>query len=163
MALHRLTSITMGVPNVAGTAAYYAEFGLSPDGDGWFTTRDAGRQLRIVHAPTRRLVELHVGVDDADDLARAAASLARLGIDVHREPSRISAVEKATGTRAVLEIATRAEQTAVPATRACCAPDRSSPASSATPCSAPPTTRSPGPSSPTVSVSRSATTSRAPA
>jgi len=45
MALHRLTSITMGVPNVAGTAAYYAEFGLSPDGDGWFTTRDAGRQL----------------------------------------------------------------------------------------------------------------------
>jgi len=84
MALHRLTSITMGVPNVAGTAAYYAEFGLSPDGDGWFTTRDAGRQLRIVHAPTRRLVELHVGVDDADDLARAAASLARLGIDVHR-------------------------------------------------------------------------------
>jgi len=52
MALHRLTSITMGVPNVADTAAYYAEFGLSPDGDGWFTTRDAGRQLRIVHAPT---------------------------------------------------------------------------------------------------------------
>jgi catechol 2,3-dioxygenase-like lactoylglutathione lyase family enzyme len=117
MALHRLTSITMGVPNVAGTAAYYAEFGLSPDGDGWFTTRDAGRQLRIVHAPTRRLVELHVGVDDADDLARAAASLARLGIDVRREPARISAVEKATGTRAVLEIAGRVEQTAVPATR----------------------------------------------
>jgi catechol 2,3-dioxygenase-like lactoylglutathione lyase family enzyme len=103
MALHRLTSITMGVPNVAATAAYYAEFGLSPDGDGWFTTRDAGRQLRIVHAP--------------DDLARATASLARLGIDAHREPARISAVEKATGTRAVLEIAGRAEQTAVPATR----------------------------------------------
>ena len=117
MALHRLTSITMGVPNVADTAAYYAEFGLSPDGDGWFTTRDAGRQLRIVHAPTRRLVELHVGVDDADDLARAAANLARLGIDVRREPARISAVEKATGTRAVLEIACRVEQTAVPATR----------------------------------------------
>ena len=29
MALHRLTSITMGVPNVEETAAYYREFGLS--------------------------------------------------------------------------------------------------------------------------------------
>ena len=94
MALHRLTSITMGVPNVAETAAYYTEFGLVPEGDGWFATRDGGRQLHIVHAPTRRLVDLHVGVDDGDDLARTAASLARLGIDVHREPQRISAVEK---------------------------------------------------------------------
>ena len=34
MALHRLTSVTMGVPNVAETAAYYDEFGLVPDGDG---------------------------------------------------------------------------------------------------------------------------------
>jgi hypothetical protein len=93
MALHRLTSITMGVPNVSETAAYYAEFGLSPDADGWLATRDGGRQLRIVHAPTRRLVELHVGVDDADDLARAAGNLSRLGIDVHREPTRISGRE----------------------------------------------------------------------
>ncbi len=53
MALHRLTSITMGVPNVAETAAYYTEFGLVPEGDGWFSTRDGGRQLHIVHAPTR--------------------------------------------------------------------------------------------------------------
>ena len=30
MALHRLTSITMGVPNVGETAAYYADFGLRP-------------------------------------------------------------------------------------------------------------------------------------
>ena len=28
MALHQLTSVTMGVPNVAETAAYYADFGL---------------------------------------------------------------------------------------------------------------------------------------
>jgi hypothetical protein len=63
MALHRLTSITMGVPNVAETAAYYAEFGLSPEADGWFGTRDGGRQLRVVPARSRRLVDLHVGVD----------------------------------------------------------------------------------------------------
>jgi len=29
MALHRLTSVTIGVPNVAETAAYYEEFGLT--------------------------------------------------------------------------------------------------------------------------------------
>jgi catechol 2,3-dioxygenase-like lactoylglutathione lyase family enzyme len=116
MALHRLTSITMGVPNVAETAAYYSEFGLTPEGDGWLGTRDGGRQLRIVPAPTRRLVDVHVGVDDADDLVRAADNLRRLGVDVHREPHRISAVEKATGTRAYLEVAARVDQRAVPAT-----------------------------------------------
>lgn len=117
MALHRLTSITMGVPHVAETAAYYQEFGLTPEGDGWLRTRNGGRQLRIVTAPTRRLVDVHVGVDDADDLGRAADNLRRMGIDVHREPQRISAVEKATGTRAYLEIAARTDQCAVPATR----------------------------------------------
>ena len=85
MALHRLTSITIGVPNVAETAAYYDEFGLTPDGDGWLRTRDGGRQLRIVFAPTRRLVDLRVGVDDQDDLARAANNLTRLGVEVHGE------------------------------------------------------------------------------
>ena len=117
MPLHRLTSITMGVPNVAETAAYYAEFGLSPEEDGWFSTRDGGRQLRIVPAFTRRLVDLRIGADDAGDLARAAARLERLGVDVHREPDRISAVEKVTGARAYLEIAARVDQDTVPATR----------------------------------------------
>src|SRR5437660_12398657 len=91
MALHRLTSITMGVPNVMETAAYYTDFGLrpgdaTPGGETWFSTRDGGRQLRVVPAPTRRLVDLHVGVDDADDLDRVAGRLGRLGIDVERGP-----------------------------------------------------------------------------
>jgi len=103
MALHRLTSVTMGVPNVTETAAYYDEFGLVPDGDGWFTTRDGGRQLHIVAAPTHRLVDLHVGVDDHDDLARAADNLTGMGVAVHRGPHSISAVEQATGARAYLE------------------------------------------------------------
>ena len=37
-------------------------------GDDWFTTQDGGRQLRVVPAATRRLVELHIGVDDPDEL-----------------------------------------------------------------------------------------------
>src|ERR1035437_210293 len=117
MALHRLTSITMGVPHVAETAAYYQEFGLTPEGDGWLRTRNGGRQLRIVTAPTRRLVDVHVGVDEADDLARAADNLRRMGIDVHREPQRISAAEKPTGTRASPESAALTAQCPGPATR----------------------------------------------
>jgi catechol 2,3-dioxygenase-like lactoylglutathione lyase family enzyme len=117
MALHRLTSVTMGVPNVAETAAYYADFGLQPGetsvSETWFSTRDGGRQLRIVPAATRRLVDLHVGVDDADDLDRAAGNLRRLGIDVERGPDWISATEKTTGTRAYLEIAGRLTQDTV--------------------------------------------------
>jgi catechol 2,3-dioxygenase-like lactoylglutathione lyase family enzyme len=116
MALHRLTSVTMGVPNVSQTTDYYAEFGLQPAADGWLTTLDAGRQLRIVHAPTRRLVELHIGVDDHDDLARAADNLARLGVAVQRSATSISAVEKATGTRATLEITPRLTQDPIAAT-----------------------------------------------
>jgi Glyoxalase/Bleomycin resistance protein/Dioxygenase superfamily len=116
MALHRLTSVTMGVPNVAETGSYYAEFGLRAAGDGWFTTRDGGRQLRIVAAPTRRLLALHVGADNYDDLARAADRLTRLGVDVERTASSISAVEKATGTRATVEIAPRLVQDPVEAT-----------------------------------------------
>jgi catechol 2,3-dioxygenase-like lactoylglutathione lyase family enzyme len=124
MALHRLTSITMGVPNVAETAAYYTDFGLEPSeaapggpggsgGETWFSTRDGGRQLRIVPAATRRLVDLHVGVDDADDLDRVAGRLGRLGIETERGPGWISAVEKVTGTRAYLEIAGRLAQDTV--------------------------------------------------
>jgi hypothetical protein len=70
VALHQLTSFALGVPNPAETAAYYREFGLTDEGEGWLATRDGGRQLRLVAAPTRRLLELRIGVDDADDLAR---------------------------------------------------------------------------------------------
>lgn len=117
MGLHRLTSITMGVPNVADTAAYYEELGLVAAGDGWLTTRDGGRQLRIVAAPTRRLLEMHVGVDDHDDLERAADRLTRMGIDVTRRSDHISisAVDKATSTRVYLELADHFEQCSVPA------------------------------------------------
>src|SRR5260370_3138428 len=86
MALHRLTSVTIGVPNAAETAAYYTEFGLTPQHDGWFSTRDGGRQLRIVHSPTRRLVELHVGADDADDITPVAYGLPRPGLHAARAP-----------------------------------------------------------------------------
>ena len=80
MSLHGLMSVTIGVPNPGETGAYYGDFGLTPEGDGWYSTADAGRQLRIVPAPARRLVEMRVGADDPDDLARGAAGRERLGV-----------------------------------------------------------------------------------
>ena len=80
MALHRLTSVCIGVPNVAETAAYYEEFGLTRLDDNRFATVDGGEQLRIVHSPRRRVVELGIGVADPDDLDSVAARLAAGGI-----------------------------------------------------------------------------------
>jgi catechol 2,3-dioxygenase-like lactoylglutathione lyase family enzyme len=115
MALHGLTSITVGVPNVAETAAYYADFGLTPEPDGWFSSRDAGRQLRIVPAPSRRLVEVRIGVDTPDDLAAAASRLRRLGIDSTLRGAALTAHDRATAVRAVLEVAPRLVQAPAPA------------------------------------------------
>jgi catechol 2,3-dioxygenase-like lactoylglutathione lyase family enzyme len=116
MSLHGLLSVTIGVPNVEETAAYYTDFGLAPTGDSWFSTTDAGRQLRIVHAPTRRLVELRVAADDADDLARIAASLDRLGHPAELTETGLQTAEPVTGTRVVVEAAPRMVQDEVPAT-----------------------------------------------
>jgi catechol 2,3-dioxygenase-like lactoylglutathione lyase family enzyme len=116
MSLHGLLSVTIGVPNVAETAAYYAEFGLEPDGDGWFATADAGRQLRIEHAPTRRLLELRIGADDPDDLARIGASLDRTGVTATVGATVLRTAEPVTGARVLVETAPRLAQDRIPAT-----------------------------------------------
>ena len=116
MSLHGLLSVTMGVPNVAETAAYYTDFGLAPSGDGWLSTTDAGRQLRIEYAPTRRLVELRVAADNADDLSRIAASLTSLGVAATYTDGAVQTTEPATGTRVRVEVAPRLRQDRGPAT-----------------------------------------------
>jgi catechol 2,3-dioxygenase-like lactoylglutathione lyase family enzyme len=110
MALHRLASVTIGVPNTAATAAYYTEFGLAPEQDGWFSTQDGGNQLRIVSAPARRLVEARVGVDSPDDIAAAQSRLARLDVTADVDGGTLTAVEPVTGARAVLEVEPRRTQ-----------------------------------------------------
>lgn len=110
MSMHRLTRVTMGVPNVAETIAYYTEFGLEHLGDGSFATRDGGEQLRVVHAPSRRLVELGIGVDDSDDIARTAARLDKLGVPRSFADGALTALEPVTGFNARVEIASRINQ-----------------------------------------------------
>jgi catechol 2,3-dioxygenase-like lactoylglutathione lyase family enzyme len=104
MALHGLANVTIGVPNVSETINYYSEFGLTHRGEGIFATRNGGDQLRIIHAPTRRLVELSVAAEDQDDIARIVSRLAKLG--VHAEPTgtALTAMEQVTGTLVTVEI-----------------------------------------------------------
>jgi catechol 2,3-dioxygenase-like lactoylglutathione lyase family enzyme len=110
MALHRLTSIIIGVPQVAPVAAYYEEFGLTATASGGFATADGGEQLRLVAAPRRRLVELGIGADDADDLGRVAANLARLGVATKRMPDAVVAEDAGAEVRVVVRIAPRLGQ-----------------------------------------------------
>jgi catechol 2,3-dioxygenase-like lactoylglutathione lyase family enzyme len=109
VALHRLASITIGVPNVEDTARYYAEFGLIRDG-AFFSTRDGGEQLRIVESPSRRLIALCIGADDSDDLDRVVDRLARLGVASQRDAASVTAVEIHSGARAVVKVLPRISQ-----------------------------------------------------
>jgi len=116
MGLHRLATVTIAVPNVDETKEYYTDFGLTPDSDGWFRTADGGRQLRIVHAPSRRLIEMELGADDEDDIGRITSKLHAMKVHFDRTPQRVSAIEPITGVRATVAVADRIVQPTVPAT-----------------------------------------------
>jgi catechol 2,3-dioxygenase-like lactoylglutathione lyase family enzyme len=116
MALHRLAQVVIGVPNVATTAAYYEDFGLTPTSGNAFSTADGGEQLRLVHSAFRRLVEVRVGADDPGDLDRIAHRLTALGVGCTRTDSALVSEEPVTGTAVVVEVQPRVEQPAVPAT-----------------------------------------------
>ena len=116
MALHRLNSVTIGVPDVATTAAYYAEFGLEHTGTASFATADGGEQLRLVPTSSRRLVEVSIGADDPDDLSRVAAQLRALDLQVEQDELSVTAIEPVAGFRAVVQVAPRLVQPEIPAT-----------------------------------------------
>jgi catechol 2,3-dioxygenase-like lactoylglutathione lyase family enzyme len=115
MALHRLTSVSIGVPNVADTATYYEEFGLTRLEDNGFATVDGGEQLRLVSSPRRRLVELGIGVADPDDLDSAASRLAALDVAVAHTADVVTATDAGTGVRVVLSIADPIDSRPAPA------------------------------------------------
>ncbi len=113
MSLHRLTDITLGVPNVEAAAEYYTQFGLIPQplvdpAEHWFGTVDGGpRQLRIVEAPIRRLLSLGIGADDHDDLGRVDASLQRFGATSGVAGDQLKTKEPVTGLDVTVSIAPR--------------------------------------------------------
>ncbi|MGB8389965.1 VOC family protein [Mycobacterium sp.] len=112
MPLHRLTQITLGVPDVPKTAEYYAEFGLTRTtptdaAEATFATVDGGEQLRIVASRRRRLHTLGIGADDPDDLDRIASSLAALEVSFRSMDDVITAVDPGTEVTVRVEIAPR--------------------------------------------------------
>src|SRR4051794_28349871 len=113
MSLHRLTTITLGVPAVAPVASYYEEFGLTPLGEGRFATADGGEQLRLVTTPTRRLVELGIGADDPDDLGRIARNLGALGVAAEVTGDTLVAHDPGTRVRVVVRATERMRQPAI--------------------------------------------------
>lgn len=110
MALHRLTSVTLGVPNVDDVARYYGEFGLTRNTDGSFSTVDGGQQLRLQYAPARRLLHLGIGADDEDDIGRIASALRRIEIDVEPGEDHLRTVEPVAGFEVKVELAPRYAQ-----------------------------------------------------
>lgn len=114
MALHRLASITIGVPNVADTSTYYREFGLVGDGSG-FATSDGGEQLRIVPSPVRRLIEVVIGADDPDDLDLLAHRLGKHEFAFERGATSLDAVDPSTGVRVRVLVEARTVTPARPA------------------------------------------------
>src|SRR5262249_20411425 len=114
MPLHCLRSIAIGVPNVDAVRAFYRDFGLDEIAPGRFASADGGEQLRIESAARRSLLALCVGVDDADDLARAAASLARFDVEAERSRRAWRASEPISGVRVELAIGPRAAQKPAP-------------------------------------------------
>jgi catechol 2,3-dioxygenase-like lactoylglutathione lyase family enzyme len=110
MPLHRLSSITIGVPEPEPVRAFYREFGLVETRPGRLETADGGEQLRVQRAPRRQLLALSVGVDDADDLERAASALAKLGVAAARDGRVLRSIEPVTGVRVELAIEPRLVQ-----------------------------------------------------
>ncbi len=117
MSLHRMNSVTVGVPDVAATSAYYNDFGLTETKPGVFATPDGGEQLRIVHTPIRRLVEVSIGAEDPDDIDRVASQLSAIGVAALRSESSVCAVDAGTGVNVRVEIASKIMQAETPATK----------------------------------------------
>jgi catechol 2,3-dioxygenase-like lactoylglutathione lyase family enzyme len=110
MALHRLRALEIGVPDAGAVRGFYRDFGLSETAPGRFETADGGEQLRLTPAPRRRLLALSIGVDDADDLGRAAAALGRLGVEVERDARSLRALEPISAVRVELVVEPRVAQ-----------------------------------------------------
>ncbi|MEV5477840.1 VOC family protein [Streptomyces sp. NPDC052207] len=116
MSLHRLAGVTLGVPDTEAVGRYYEEFGLTRTGEAaTFSTTDGGDQLRLVPAPSRRLVGVVIGVDDTDDLARTAARLGEMGIQTELGVDSLAAREQVSGVWFKLAVMPRLQQPPAPA------------------------------------------------
>ncbi|MFE5159520.1 VOC family protein [Streptomyces sp. NPDC056697] len=116
MALHRLQSLTVGVPDVAEAADYYVDFGLAQVAPGRFATVEGGEQFFLEHSPVRRLLGMAVAADDGDDLDRIAANLDRLQLPCERDTGSLRTREPVAGVSVEVRVAPRLTRVTVAAT-----------------------------------------------
>jgi hypothetical protein len=107
MTLHRLKSITIGVPDVGAVSNYYTEFGLSTSDGVNFSTVDGGEQLMIQETPTRRPVGAVVLVDSRDDLLRSNEALINAGHHPELDGDTLTVREPLTNILVTLEVGAR--------------------------------------------------------
>jgi hypothetical protein len=116
MALHRLTKLIVGVPDVTAAIPFYSDFGLEHLGSGRFATADGGEQLELARRRRRGLIELGIGCDDQDDLDRVSHDLAAAGLAGSRQADgSVTVTDEGSGVRARVSIAPRYQQAAAPA------------------------------------------------
>ena len=120
MALHRLTSITLGVPSPEASGAFFSEFGLSESSPGHFATRDGGEQLVLEPSRHRCLRQLGVGAADGDDIERLARQVenwspsvrVERGVDASGLPT-VTVTEPITGLPVHISVAPRLGESGV--------------------------------------------------
>ncbi len=111
MSLHNLNSLTVGVPDVEAVRGYYKDFGLTGEDDGWLSATDGGRQLRLVPAPRRQLLQMEIGVDDPGDIGRITGQLRRIDVAVSRlSVDSVTAIEPVTGAQVTAKVTRRLVQ-----------------------------------------------------
>jgi catechol 2,3-dioxygenase-like lactoylglutathione lyase family enzyme len=106
MAVHRLTSIVLGVPDPPQVADFYRDFGLQGDNDDLASER-GGEQLHLESTSQRALLELGVGVDDVADLDAIETRVRQLGHEVQRQSSELRVTMPGTTTRISVTAAPR--------------------------------------------------------
>jgi catechol 2,3-dioxygenase-like lactoylglutathione lyase family enzyme len=110
MSLHRLTSVTAGVPNLDASREFYRDFGLAEGESGHFSSRFGGEQLVLVERPQRGVLEIGIGCHDEDDIGRTAAALAKAGLESAAVESVVRAREPVTGLAVRVEVADEIKQ-----------------------------------------------------
>lgn len=116
MALHRLKSLTVGVPDVDRAVGYYSDFGLEQIAPARFATVEGGEQFVLEHSPVRRLLGMTIAADHLDDLARIAADLRTLNLPCRWDTGTLHTREPVADIAVDVVAEPRLVRTPVPAT-----------------------------------------------
>lgn len=107
MPLHRLTTITLGVPDLEAAREFYRDFGLREVTPGRFASAAGGEQLCLESSERRCLLQLGLGVDTHAELEEIASRLDELDAEARLEDAEFHAVDPGTETAIVVEVAER--------------------------------------------------------